>query len=131
MKVARALGISLLVVLAAGAALFVASPFLFAWASNRALAHNHDAVSKISLACSEGAKQTIERWSLTGHSVACRRNGVEHGPWQAWENARLHIKGEFKEGAKHGTWLVYNKDGSVYRTVRYDSGKEISNVLGS
>jgi hypothetical protein len=130
-KVSNLLGISLVVVLGAGAAWFVASPFVFAWATGQAIKENLEVVAKVSLACGGEAKQTIERWSLTGHSIGCRRNGVEHGPWEAWDNGRLRARGEFKDGAKHGTWRAYNKDGSVFRTDRYDSGKEIPNAPGS
>ena len=61
--------------------------------------------------------------------MSCRKGEIIHGPWQAWEGGRLSIKGEFAEGQESGTWLVYTNNGSLYRTIKYESGKEVSDVI--
>jgi antitoxin component YwqK of YwqJK toxin-antitoxin module len=90
----------------------------------------YDEISKVTLSCPPGASQIIERWSKGGYSVSCRANDVKDGPWQAWEGGHLSISGAYAKGKEHGTWLVYTDKGKqLYRTITYENGKEVSNVV--
>lgn len=108
---------------------FVGFSYLLGRSFHSQQVETYNAVSKISLHCPAGTVQAIEYWGKVGYSVSCRRNGVKDGPWQAWEYGYLNIAGEYKDGKEHGTWLVHNKDGTTFRTIKYDAGKELSNVM--
>ena len=108
---------------------FVVIPAVIQQAVHNSMDMTFNIVSKIKLLCAANAVQAIERWSEAGYSVSCRHNDIKQGPWEAWENSRLRIKGNYNNDHENGTWLIYSDDGRLYRTIEYDMGKEISNVI--
>jgi antitoxin component YwqK of YwqJK toxin-antitoxin module len=81
------------------------------------------------LLCPEGSEATIERWSELGYSRYCLSDGKKHGHWEAWESQYKNIDGSYKDGIQDGKWIVYNKDGSIYRIINYKEGLELSDKI--
>ena len=108
---------------------FVVLPAVIQRVVHKSMDSTFNIVSKVKLQCDDNAVQAIERWSEAGYSVSCRHNGVKHGSWEAWEDGRLRIKGNYNNDHNDGTWLIYSDDGRLYRTIEYDMGKETSNVI--
>ncbi len=89
----------------------------------------YDAISKVSLPCEKDTAQVVEAWGKGGYSVSCRTGAVNHGQWQAWEDAHLVVSGNYINASEDGQWHWYYPDGKLYGTVAYENGKEISNVI--
>ena len=90
----------------------------------------YDAISKVTLGCEPNTSKVIEGWGKNGYSVFCQSSGIKDGPWQAWEGGHIAISGHYSKGKQHGAWLVYSNDGKkLYRTLTYENGKEIANVV--
>jgi hypothetical protein len=123
-------GIAIIVLIIVGSALLAlfSSPVWMGWLLRHSQNETYEAIRNVSLPCLPGTEQKTEAWSKAGFSVSCRKGETIHGPWQAWEGGHLAIKGEFFEGQKSGTWLVYANNGSLYRTITYEGGTEISAV---
>jgi len=88
-----------------------------------------EAIKKVPFSCSADCEEVIERWSLLGYSRYCKKDGLRHGKWIAFENGRLVIEGSYKLGKEDGRWIWYHSDGRVFRIVEYDEGSEISNKI--
>jgi antitoxin component YwqK of YwqJK toxin-antitoxin module len=53
-------------------------------------------------------------------------NGVMQGEWRFWrETGELWQVGHFHDGAKHGPWVCYGRDGGVEKTGTFDNGKAV------
>ena len=42
-----------------------------------------------------------------------------------YDNGLPRFKGEHKNGAMHGFWEFFRKDGSLMRSGRFDNGKQV------
>ena len=129
MKPKKVFAIVVLAVIGSVLLAIVSSPAWMGWLLRHSQNVTYEAIKNVTLECGLGTKQTIEGWSKAGLSVSCRKGEIIHGPWQAWQAGRLVIKGEFTSGQRSGTWLVYSNEGTLYRTIEYKRGKEISNVI--
>jgi hypothetical protein len=79
--------------------------------------------------CSDDSVEVIEPWGPYGYSRYCRKSGLKHGRWVAWEKKRLCIEGYYFSDKQHGVWTWYHKDGRIYRIVEYKHGVEVSNKV--
>ncbi len=53
-------------------------------------------------------------------------NGVMQGEWRFWrETGDLWQVGHFRDGAKHGPWVRYRRDGSVEKAEVFADGKAV------
>jgi antitoxin component YwqK of YwqJK toxin-antitoxin module len=53
--------------------------------------------------------------NITGKSHGSFRNGKKHGPWVVYyKNGQLLSKGTLKDGKMDGPWVGYNDDGTVW-----------------
>ena len=129
MKPRKAIVIAILIVFGTALLLFLAAPMWGSWLIQRSMHKTYDAISKIVLPCEENNSQVIERWGKDGYSISCQNNGVKDGPWQAWEGGRVSITGYYTKGKESDTWLVYMPNGKLYRTVTYQDGRELTNVI--
>ena len=96
--------------------------------------------------CSEvvGIKDLVERGGLhykkfsdvpftgktTGQEQVTFKNGKKHGPWVVYhKNGQLYEKGTFKDGKQDAPWVYYYEDGTVnkYATGTYKNDWKISN----
>ena len=125
----RAIAVSVLTILGLAVLMIASSPIWMGWMIRQSQKETFKAISKVNLGCGDDTIQEIQAWSKAGYMVSCRRNSVIDGPWEAWESGYMHIKGGFVDGKKNGAWLVYSRDGSLYRTIEYKDGVEISNVV--
>ena len=59
-------------------------------------------------------------------TVCLRSNytdGKLQGKFEAYfDNGRLQFSGYYKDDARHGPWLIYNKDGSIRYKIEYKYG---------
>jgi len=130
MSLRKVIAITVLVISGGAAFFIITMPFWGGWLLQHSMKETYDEISKVTLACPPGTSQVIEPWSKGGYSVSCRANEVKDGPWQAWEGGHIAISGAYAKGKEHGTWLVYtNKGKQLYRTITYENGKELSNVV--
>lgn len=130
MSLRKVIAITVLVISGSAVFLIITMPFWGGWLLQRSMKETYDAISKVTLSCTPGASQVIEPWSKGGYSVSCRANEVKDGPWQAWEGGHISISGAYAKGKEHGAWLVHTDKGTqLYRTITYENGKELSNVL--
>ena len=77
--------------------------------------------------CPEGTEEKRERWSKRGYSRSC--SPPLNGKWEAWDEGFKHIDGYYDHGVKDGKWVWYQKDGTVYRIIKYNKGIETSNTV--
>lgn len=129
MNAQKTIAISLLSIVGIALLLVLSSPVWMGWLIQKSYKDTYEVISKVDLECGSGATQEIQVWSKAGYSVSCRRGEAIDGPWQAWEGGYMHIDGGFINNKKHGTWKVYSRGGSLYRTIEYEKGAEISNVI--
>jgi hypothetical protein len=130
MKPGKVAAISVLAISGSAVLIILTMPVWGGWLLKRSMRETYDAISKVTLPCEGRTSQVIEGWSKDGYSVSCRSNGIKDGPWQAWEGGHIAISGHYTNDKEHGTWLFYSLDGKqVYRTIGYENGKEISNVV--
>lgn len=130
MSLRKSIAITVLIISGGAVLLIITMPFWGGWLLQYSMKETYDEIAKVNLVCPTGASQVIEPWSKGGYAVFCRINEVKDGPWQAWEGGHIAISGAYARGKEHGTWLVYaNKGTQVYRTIAYENGKELSDVV--
>jgi hypothetical protein len=130
MRPRKAVGIIVFAISGGVVLFFITMPMWGGWLVQRSMRETYDAISKVTLPCEPNTSRTLERWSKNGYSISCQNNGVKDGPWQAWRDGHLAVSGHYSKGKRHGEWLVYSSDGkSLYRTIKYEDGKEIADVL--
>ncbi len=59
------------------------------------------------------------------------RDGVEHGIDELYDHAgtgRLVVRGQKVNGLDHGDFEYLDEDGSVFMTITYENGEEVSKV---
>ena len=64
----------------------------------------------------------------TGRIQWSFKNGKKHGPWIIYhKNGQLESKGTYKDGKEDGPWVQYNEDGTVseYFTGTYKNGVKV------
>ncbi|MES9902473.1 MAG: hypothetical protein ABW168_07300 [Sedimenticola sp.] len=105
------------------AVLFVGLPYLMSWQLSSSHKETWSFMSQTELTCPEGYEVTNRGWSKAGYMRYCEP--LKHGPWEAWSEGYLQIKGEYKHGKKHGTWQWFNRGGSIQKTITYNSGTEV------
>lgn len=129
MKLKKAIVNTVIVAVSGALLAIISSPVWMGWLLRHSQNETYEVIRHVSLSCSPNTEQKIEAWSKAGLSVSCRKGETIHGPWQAWESGHLAIKGEFSEGQKSGTWLVYTDNGDLHRATQYEGGKEVSDVI--
>lgn len=88
---------------------------------------NRRAAAEATFACPNGSSAILRPWGKVGHARLCIANGVEQGPWAAWENSS-HLRGYYERGKADGEWQWFD-GGSLRRTIRYRDGVEIYDSL--
>ena len=83
-----------------------------------------EAMKSSSFVCPEGLKEKTEDWSKLGTSRSCVK--PKHGKWEAWDEGYKHIDGYYNNEKEHGVWVFYNSDGSIYKKIEYNQGKEVN-----
>jgi hypothetical protein len=81
-----------------------------------------DAVRLANFSCGPGQTERVERWGHSGASRGCYRDEVRDGRIIFWEEGYLNLAGSYSNGAKDGTWTVYNGDGSVFCDILFEEG---------
>jgi hypothetical protein len=93
------------------------------------MAATREAMLAVEHICPDGSQEVIERWAELGYSRSCMKDGKKNGKSVVWEGQKLHMEGNYQDGKGHGRWTVYKDDGSIYRIIEYDAGKEISSKI--
>ena len=64
---------------------------------------------------------------ITGKKQGSFRNGKKHGPWVIyWDNGQLYAKGTMKDGKDHGSFERYCKNGQFDSKGPYKDGNQHS-----
>ena len=74
-----------------------------------------------------GTKSLVIYHSLANSKV--RKIGKRHGYWVGyWLNGQLSFKGIYLNGLKEGSWVSFNKDGTVWKngTGVFNKGVKVS-----
>jgi len=86
------------------------------------------AMNKVPFSCPDGAMPKINKWSTLSYSRYCVSEKLKDGPWEVWRSQYLEIKGSYKRGFKHGEWIWFNEDGSIFQKALYYEGDIFSFV---
>jgi len=68
------------------------------------------------LSCPSPALGEFEGWGESGSIHICK---IKHGPFVAWENGYVHIRGQYENGKEVGEWLWYDASGTVIKKIDY------------
>lgn len=68
------------------------------------------------LACPSPAVAEFEPWGRSGSQQVCK---IKHGPFVAWEDNYIHVRGQFENGKEAGVWYWYDKNGNVEEKIDY------------
>lgn len=68
------------------------------------------------LACQTPAIEQFEPWGQSGSQHVCE---FKHGPFVAFENGHVRIRGQYLNGKEAGTWRWYGTDGKVVKEIDY------------
>ena len=71
---------------------------------------------KESLSCPSPAQGEFDGWGKTGTIHICK---ITHGPFVAWENGYVHLRGQYENGKEVGEWLWYDANGTVVKKIDY------------
>jgi len=74
------------------------------------------------LSCPSPALGEFEGWGESGTQHICK---IKHGPFIAWENGYVNIRGQYENGKEVGEWLWYDVKGNVQVRGQYENGKEV------
>ena len=66
--------------------------------------------------CPDGSHVEYSPWGEVGWEKSCKMN---HGKFTAWKGGRIVIDGQFNNGVKTGTWIYYDKNGNIEKTINY------------
>jgi len=72
------------------------------------------------LACPSPALGEFEGWGKSGTIHICK---IRHGPFVAWENGYVHLRGQYENGKEVGEWLWYDASGTVVKKVDYSKSQ--------
>jgi hypothetical protein len=85
---------------------------------------NLSSVEMVRLECGDGQTESVEKWSRAGKARGCLKESERHGRWVFWEEGYVNLEGHYRNGAKHGPWTVFERDGSVYSRITFENGKK-------
>lgn len=68
------------------------------------------------LSCPSPAVAEFEAWGKSGTQQICK---IKHGPFVAWENGYVHVRGQYENGKEVGEWLWYDASGNVVKKIDY------------
>lgn len=103
--------------------------FLFFRPHSKDMSETHRIMMENEFTCPNGSKLEIDRWGPAGYMRYCSVKGKKHGKWEAWEYKYKKIDGFYSNDLKDGEWIFWNEDGNKYRVVKYENGKEVSNIV--
>ncbi len=90
------------------------------------------------VAIPEGATEHKEMWksgSLKSRHYTTQDESGEinkNGRYEAWhESGARHIRGQYQNNLKHGTWYYYLDSGKKEKTVYFDKGEPKRTILPS
>jgi len=75
--------------------------------------------------CPSQIEPKIEKWSY-GYERYCEKDNIKDGPWEAWLEQQIRIKGAYKHGLAHGEWVYLDSVGTVKCTIGYSEGTVVS-----
>jgi len=58
----------------------------------------------------------FEPWGKSGSQQICK---ITHGPFVAWEDGYVHLRGSYHNGEKSGVWKWYDRAGKVVKVIDY------------
>lgn len=90
--------------------------------------HNDPPYFREPLACIAPAEPDSSPWSKTGGQRACK---INHGPFVAWDNGYVHIRGQYDMGKQTGLWCYYNEQGQVADLTDFSASGEGKAALTS
>lgn len=73
--------------------------------------------------CPSGTSERIERSGEIALVRLCIRDGVRHGPFAYWKNARKQIEGSYADGKLAGRQVHYGADGRVARVEEHPAAE--------
>lgn len=68
------------------------------------------------LSCPPPAVSEFNNWGQSGSEHVCK---IKHGPFVAFENGHVQIRGQFDNGKEAGVWRWYGPDGKVDKEIDY------------
>src|SRR6266851_10255223 len=104
-------------------ALFISGVFaLLASLGSRASAQDDKSQKflKEKLLCPTPAVAQFEPWGKSGTQQICK---IKHGPFAAFEDGYVHIRGQYENGKPAGIWSWYDANGKVIRTEDHSKGR--------
>lgn len=66
--------------------------------------------------CPSPALNKFEPWGQSGSRHICT---LDHGPFVAFENGYVHIRGQYWYGKEVGTWKWFGPGGNVEKEIKY------------
>jgi antitoxin component YwqK of YwqJK toxin-antitoxin module len=61
----------------------------------------------------------------TGKIQGAFKNGKKHGSWVVYhKNGQLESKGTYKNGKEHGPWVIYWSNGQLFKKGTLEDGKK-------
>jgi hypothetical protein len=79
---------------------------------------------EIELACDKNSEEISEKWGKTGQARGCFDGPTRQGMWAFRDEGYLNLEGFYENGRKHGTWTVFNQDGTVFARIYFDNGRK-------
>jgi hypothetical protein len=70
------------------------------------------------ISCPLPALEQFEPWGQSGSQHTCK---IKHGPFVAFEQGHVKIRGQFSNGKEVGVWRWYGPDGKVEKEIDYSS----------
>lgn len=71
--------------------------------------------------CPPPSVAQIEPWGESGSQQICK---IKHGPFAAWEDGYIHLRGNYHNGEKSGVWKWYDRVGNVVKEIDYGKSPE-------
>lgn len=68
------------------------------------------------LKCPAPSKGQFDSWGKSGSSHSCK---INHGPFVAFEQGYVQLRGQYDNGKEIGIWRWYDKDGKVLKEIDY------------
>src|SRR5436189_6462472 len=68
------------------------------------------------ISCPTPAVDEYQPWGKSGTQHICK---IKHGPFVAWENGYIHIRGQYEYGKDTGAWFWYDAGGKVVKQIDY------------
>jgi hypothetical protein len=74
-----------------------------------------------SLSCPPPAQSEFAGWGKSGSEHVCK---IRHGPFVAFENGYVHIRGQYDQGKETGVWRWYSANGKVEKEINYSTSAQ-------